>query len=132
MQESRNNCFGSKNRSTILLQAIIVKHQGRNVTATYNQPTRIQCPAFSENTGKCRKFSADYSCFQVTRLKKKCLETLLFFEIFLQLSMFYKRINSFDASKHSSKNPALLNTTFRIVFNFNTGILDFLSYTYHY
>ena len=34
MQETRNNCFGSKKRSTTLLQAKIGKHECRNVTAT--------------------------------------------------------------------------------------------------
>ena len=34
MQETRNNCFGSKKRSTILLQAETGKHECRNVTAT--------------------------------------------------------------------------------------------------
>ena len=33
MQEIRNNCFGSKKRSTTLLQAKTVKHECRNVTA---------------------------------------------------------------------------------------------------
>ena len=35
MQETRNNCFGSKKRSTTLLQAKTGKHECRNVTATY-------------------------------------------------------------------------------------------------
>ena len=35
MQETRNNCFGSKKRSTTLLQAKTVKHEYRNVTAAY-------------------------------------------------------------------------------------------------
>ena len=32
MQETRNNCFGSKKRSTTLLQAKTVKHECRNAT----------------------------------------------------------------------------------------------------
>ena len=35
MQETRNNCFGSKKRSTTLLQGKTGKHECRNVTATY-------------------------------------------------------------------------------------------------
>ena len=35
MQETRNNCFGSKKRSTTLLQVKTVKHEFRNATATY-------------------------------------------------------------------------------------------------
>ena len=35
MQETHNNCFGSKKRSTALLQAKTGKHEYRNVTATY-------------------------------------------------------------------------------------------------
>ena len=35
MQETRNNCFGSKRRSTTLLRAKTGKHECRNVTATY-------------------------------------------------------------------------------------------------
>ena len=35
MQKTRNNCSGSKKRSTALLQAKTGKHECRNVTATY-------------------------------------------------------------------------------------------------
>ena len=42
MQETRNNCFGSKKRSTTLLQAKTVKHECRNVTATYKTKYKIK------------------------------------------------------------------------------------------
>ena len=35
MQETSNNCFGSKIRSTTLYQAKAGKHECRNVMATY-------------------------------------------------------------------------------------------------
>ena len=35
MQETRNNCFGSKICSTTLRQAKTGKHECRNITATY-------------------------------------------------------------------------------------------------
>ena len=35
MQETRNNCFGTKKCSTTLHQAKTGKHEYRNVTATY-------------------------------------------------------------------------------------------------
>ena len=35
MQETRNNCFGLKKRSTTLRQAKTGKHECRNITATY-------------------------------------------------------------------------------------------------
>ena len=35
MQETRNNCFGSKKRSTTLRQAKIYKHECWNITASY-------------------------------------------------------------------------------------------------
>ena len=35
MEETRNDCFGSKKRNTTLRQAKIGKHEGRNITSTY-------------------------------------------------------------------------------------------------
>ena len=42
MQETRNNCFGSKKRSTTLRQAETGKHECQSITATYRSEIFIR------------------------------------------------------------------------------------------
>ena len=51
MQETRNNCFGSKKCSTTFRQAKTGKHEYRNVTATYIFSTRNICFEFLASYG---------------------------------------------------------------------------------
>ena len=64
MQETHNNCFGSKKRRTILRLAKTGKHECRNVTATL---TAIITRAylFSPDQGLCYVFSTRNNCCEL-------------------------------------------------------------------
>ena len=57
MQETRNNCFKSKKRSTTLHQAKTGKHECRNVTATLLLHFGTRAYLFSPDEGSCYVFS---------------------------------------------------------------------------
>ena len=56
MQETRNNCFGSKKRRTTLLQSKTSKHECRNVTATLVLHSGTRAYLFSPEEGSCYVF----------------------------------------------------------------------------
>ena len=71
MQETRNNCFGSKKRSTTLLQAKTGKHECRNVTARFQSVIKpfIKTPVYGahltrtdELKNRCGVAFTQYSC----------------------------------------------------------------------
>ena len=74
MQETRNNCFGSKKRRTTLLQLKTGKHECRNVTATY---------LFSPEEGSCYVFSTRNNCCKF--LAFYGFITLIFIQSFLKM-----------------------------------------------
>ena len=58
MQETRNNCFGSKIRSTTFRQAKTDKHEYQNITATYDtralhKQYGIRAYLFPSDEGSC-------------------------------------------------------------------------------
>ena len=74
MPETRNNCFGSKKRSTTLLQAKTVKHECRNVTATLQLHFGTRAYLFSPHEGSCYIFST----------RNNCCEFLASYGVFIQ------------------------------------------------
>ena len=56
MQETGNNCFGSKIRSTALRQAKTGKHECRNVTATYMYISALVLTCFHLTKGHATYF----------------------------------------------------------------------------
>ena len=67
MQETRNNCFGSKKHSTTLFQAKTGKHECRNVTATRAYllpPEEGSCYVFSTRNNCCEFLASDGVIFQ--------------------------------------------------------------------
>ena len=79
MQEIRNDCFGSKKRSTTLLQAKTGKHESRNVTATLHFRTRAYL--FSPEEESC------YVFFQPEAIVVSFLHLMvLFFNVLLNHS----------------------------------------------
>ena len=60
MQETNNNCFGSKICSTTLCQGKTGKHECRNITVTYYFGTRAYL--ISPEEGSCYVFSIQNNC----------------------------------------------------------------------
>ena len=62
MQETRNNCFGSKKRNTTLLQTKAGKHESRNVINTLLLHFGTRAYLFSPEEGSCYVFSNRNNC----------------------------------------------------------------------
>ena len=61
-QETRNNCFGLKKRSTTLLQAKTGKHECRNITGTLLLYFSTRAYLFSPEQGSCYTFLTRNNC----------------------------------------------------------------------